>query len=38
MRGISKPGVTTITSQFTGAFRNDPAEQVRFITMVRGRS
>lgn len=37
MRGISKPGVTTVTSQFTGAFRDDPAEQVRFITMVRGR-
>lgn len=37
MRGISKPGVSTVTSQFTGAFRDDPAEQVRFITMVRGR-
>ncbi|TCT07818.1 GTP cyclohydrolase I FolE [Aquabacter spiritensis] len=37
MRGISKAGVTTVTSQFTGAFRDDPAEQVRFITLVRGR-
>ena len=37
MRGILKPGVTTLTSQFTGAFRDDPAEQVRFITMLRGR-
>ncbi|MBA4789668.1 MAG: GTP cyclohydrolase I FolE [Rhizobiales bacterium] len=37
MRGIAKAGVTTLTSQFTGAFRDDPAEQVRFITMVRGR-
>nr|WP_244421839.1 MULTISPECIES: GTP cyclohydrolase I FolE [Azorhizobium] len=36
MRGILKPGVTTLTSQFTGAFRDDPAEQVRFITMLRG--
>lgn len=38
MRGILKPGVTTLTSQFTGLFRDDPAEQVRFITMVRGRN
>ncbi len=38
MRGILKPGVTTLTSQFTGVFRDDPAEQVRFITMLRGRS
>ncbi len=37
MRGILKPGVTTLTSQFTGAFRDDPAEQVRFITLLRGR-
>ncbi len=37
MRGILKPGVTTLTSQFTGAFRDDPAEQVRFITMLRAR-
>lgn len=38
MRGILKPGVTTLTSQFTGAFRDDPAEQVRFITLVRSKS
>ncbi len=38
MRGILKPGVTTLTSQFTGVFRDDPAEQVRFITMLRGRN
>ena len=37
MRGITKAGVSTITSQFTGAFRDDPAEQVRFITLVRAR-
>ncbi|WP_393978848.1 GTP cyclohydrolase I FolE [Xanthobacter agilis] len=35
MRGITKAGVTTLTSQFTGVFRDDPAEQVRFMTMVR---
>jgi len=37
MRGVTKAGISTVTSQFTGAFRDDPAEQVRFITMVRGR-
>ncbi|GGF85135.1 GTP cyclohydrolase 1 [Azorhizobium oxalatiphilum] len=36
MRGVLKPGVSTLTSQFTGVFRDDPAEQVRFITMLRG--
>jgi len=36
MRGIQKPGVTTLTSQFTGVFREQPAEQVRFITLLRG--
>jgi GTP cyclohydrolase IA len=36
MRGVQKPGVSTITTQFMGTFRDDPAEQVRFITLVRG--
>ncbi|WP_020179023.1 GTP cyclohydrolase I FolE [Methylopila sp. M107] len=35
MRGIQKSGVSTVTTQFTGVFRNDPVEQVRFITLVR---
>jgi GTP cyclohydrolase IA len=35
-RGVEKPGSQTITTQFTGLFRDDPAEQVRFITLVRG--
>lgn len=38
MRGITKQGVSTLTTQFTGVFRDDPAEQVRFITLVRSRS
>ncbi|MAS07346.1 MAG: GTP cyclohydrolase I FolE [Ahrensia sp.] len=37
MRGIRKQGSTTLTTTFTGAFRNDPQEQARFISMVRGR-
>jgi GTP cyclohydrolase I len=36
LRGVEKPGAVTVTAQFRGAFRDDPNEQVRFITMVRG--
>jgi GTP cyclohydrolase IA len=35
MRGVEKPGSRTITTQFTGLFRDDPGEQMRFITLVR---
>ena len=35
MRGVQKPGVSTVTTQFTGSFR-EPTEQLRFITLVRG--
>jgi GTP cyclohydrolase I len=35
MRGVQKEGVTTVTTQFTGVFRDDPAEQVRFFNLVR---
>jgi len=35
MRGVRKQGAQTITTQFTGVFRDDPAEQVRFLTMLR---
>src|SRR5262245_48708447 len=36
VRGVEKPGSSTITTQFTGTFRDNPDDQVRFITMVRG--
>ncbi len=36
MRGVQKQGAVTVTTQYTGVFRDDPAEQVRFLTMVRG--
>nr|WP_247654420.1 GTP cyclohydrolase I FolE [Microvirga sp. HBU67558] len=36
MRGIQKAGALTLTTQFTGVFKEDPAEQVRFLTLVRG--
>ena len=37
MRGVAEARArSTITTQFTGSFRDDPNEQVRFITLVRG--
>ncbi len=35
MRGVAKQGSMTLTTQFSGIY-NDPQEQVRFMTMVRG--
>jgi GTP cyclohydrolase I len=35
MRGVQKAGAMTLTTQFTGAFKNNAAEQVRFLTLVR---
>ena len=35
MRGIQKAGALTLTTQFTGVFKAEPAEQVRFLTLVR---
>jgi GTP cyclohydrolase I len=35
LRGVEKPGSSTITTQFSGSFRDNPDDQVRFITMVR---
>ncbi|NBJ12279.1 GTP cyclohydrolase I FolE [Microvirga arsenatis] len=35
MRGIQKAGALTLTTQFKGVFKEDPAEQVRFLTLVR---
>jgi GTP cyclohydrolase I len=35
MRGVQKAGVSTLTTRFTGLFKDDPAEQVRFLTLVR---
>jgi GTP cyclohydrolase I len=37
LRGVTKPGALTVTTQFTGLFRDDPNEQVRFMTMLRGQ-
>jgi len=35
MRGVQKAGAMTLTTQFTGLFKDEPAEQVRFLTLVR---
>lgn len=35
LRGVQKHGASTVTTQFTGIFRDDPAEQQRFVTLVR---
>ncbi|HVV62672.1 MAG TPA: GTP cyclohydrolase I FolE [Pseudolabrys sp.] len=35
IRGVTKPGSLTVTTHFSGLFDNNPAEQVRFISMVR---
>lgn len=35
MRGIKMQGSKTLTSSFTGEFKDNPAEQVRFMTMLK---
>jgi GTP cyclohydrolase I len=36
MRGVKKQGASTVTTQFSGVFRDDPGEQTRFFTLLRG--
>jgi GTP cyclohydrolase I len=36
VRGVAKHGAMTFTSRFTGMFRDNPAEQARFLSLVRG--
>ena len=36
LRGVEKHGAQTVTTHFTGAFRDDASEQVRFMTLLRG--
>jgi GTP cyclohydrolase I len=33
-RGIKKPDVATITTQFTGVFTEDPRMEARFLAMI----
>jgi GTP cyclohydrolase I len=36
VRGVAKHGASTLTTRFTGIFRDNHAEQARFISVVRG--
>ena len=36
LRGAHKHGASTVTTQFTGIFRDEPAEQQRFLSLVKG--
>jgi len=38
MRGIRKQGSTTLTTMFTGAYRDEPHEQLHFMSLVRHES
>lgn len=35
IRGVQKPNVATITTQFTGCFKKDQAQQDRFLSLAR---
>lgn len=37
MRGVRSSGASTLTTQFSGAFADNPGEQARFLMLVRGR-
>jgi GTP cyclohydrolase I len=36
VRGIAKPGISTVTTRFLGSFRDSVEDQVRFVTLARG--
>jgi len=36
IRGVGKPGVSTVTARFLGTFRDSTEDQMRFVTLVRG--
>lgn len=36
LRGVQKAGVSTVTTQFTGVFKEEADEQVRFMQLIRG--
>lgn len=37
VRGVGKEGTMTLTTRYTGLFRDNPQEQARFLSLVRGR-
>ena len=38
LRGVAKRNVATITTQFTGEFKSEPANQARFMELLRSSS
>jgi GTP cyclohydrolase I len=36
IRGVGKPGVSTVTARFLGTFHDSTEDQMRFVTLVRG--
>jgi GTP cyclohydrolase IA len=38
LRGVEKHGSSTVTTKFMGLFRDDPVQQTRFLSLVRGHS
>ncbi|QPC41285.1 GTP cyclohydrolase I FolE [Kaustia mangrovi] len=38
LRGVQKPNVATVTTQFTGEFKTNPALQARFLELIRMNS
>jgi GTP cyclohydrolase I len=37
LRGVHKPGASTITTRFTGIFADDSDYRDRFLRMIQGR-
>jgi GTP cyclohydrolase IA len=37
LRGVEKRGSSTVTTKFAGLFRDDPVQQTRFVSLVRGQ-
>ena len=35
LRGVHKPNVATVTTQYLGSFKDDPQEQTRFLSLVK---
>ncbi len=38
MRGVQKAGASTMTSRFTGVFKDDAAEREKFLNLIRPSS
>jgi GTP cyclohydrolase I len=36
IRGVGKPGASTVTTRFLGTFRDSTEDQMRFVTLIRG--